>query len=106
VFTTFPVGPQLQACWKHPETAKKMFYRWEKTQDLQRECEESAEAPGIYDDILCGEAYLDAVGDTPIDEYDTVLMLSIDSAQLHKNKMSDCWIYIWIVVAIVSVQSM
>ena len=26
-FTTFPVGPQIQAHWKHPETAKKMFYQ-------------------------------------------------------------------------------
>jgi len=37
VFTTFPVGPQLQARWKHPQTAKNMFYRWEKTQELRRE---------------------------------------------------------------------
>ena len=34
VFTTFPVGPQLQARWKHPQTASDMFYCWEKTQDL------------------------------------------------------------------------
>ena len=26
VFTTFPVGPQLQARWKHPQTAEAMFY--------------------------------------------------------------------------------
>jgi len=25
-FTTFPVGPQIQARWEHPETAKKMLY--------------------------------------------------------------------------------
>ena len=35
VFTTFPAGPQLQARWKHPHTAKDMFYRWEKTQELR-----------------------------------------------------------------------
>ena len=33
VFTTLPAGPQLQARWKHPKTAKDMFYRWEKTQE-------------------------------------------------------------------------
>ena len=50
----FPVGLQLQARWKSPETTKKMLYRWEKTQDIQRECKESPKAPKIYDDTLCG----------------------------------------------------
>ena len=98
VFTTFPVEPQLQARWKHPQTAKDMSYRWEKTQELQRERGELNEPLGIYDDILCGDAYLDAVDDGVINEYDTVLMLSIDGAQLYESKQSDCWIYIWIVI--------
>ena len=34
VFTMFPIGLQLQACWKHPQTAKDMFYQWEKTEEL------------------------------------------------------------------------
>ena len=85
----FPAGPQLQSRWKHPQTAKNMFYRWEKTGDLHRECDESATAPEIYDDILCGQAYLDAAKEAPIDKYDTVLMLSIDGAQLYRNKKSD-----------------
>jgi hypothetical protein len=33
-----------------------------------------------------------------IKDYDTVLMLSIDGAQLLHNKKSDCWIYIWIIL--------
>ena len=98
VFTTFPVGPQLQSRWKHPQTAERMFYRSTKTQDLHQEFEESEIAPEIYDDILCGQTYLDATKEAPIDEYDTVLMLSIDGAQLYKNKKSDCWIYIWIIL--------
>ena len=97
IFTTFPVGPQLQARWKYSQTAESMFYRWGKTQELRQECDEP-DAPKIYDDILCGQAYLDTVGDTPINEYDTVLMLSVDGAQLYKNKKSECWIYIWIIV--------
>ena len=98
VFTTFPLGPQLQSRWNHPQSAKKMFYRSERTRDLHRECEELGVAPEIYDDILCGQAYLDAAKEAPINEYDTVLMLSIDGAQLHRNKKSDCWIYIWLIV--------
>jgi len=98
VFTTFPAGPQLQARWKRAWMAKEMFYRWEKTQELQQEHGGLNEPLGIYDNILCGEAYLDAVDDGVINEYDTVLMLSIDSGQLYENKQSDCWIYIWLVI--------
>ena len=100
VFTTLPVGPQLQACWKHPRTAEDMSYRWEKTEELRRERTETGEPPGLYDDIFCGEAYQDLVDDDVIREYDTVLMLSIDGAQLYDSKQSDCWIYIWIIVDI------
>jgi hypothetical protein len=98
VFTTFPVGPQLQACWKHPQTAKDMSYRWEKTEELRREQTASDKPPGIYDDIFCGDAYRNLVDNNLVTEYDTVLMFSIDGAQLYESKQSDCWIYIWIVV--------
>lgn len=99
VFTTFPIDPQLQARWKNPEMAKRMHYRWEKTQDLRREREEPPDAtPRVYDDILSGQAYLNAALEAPINEYDTVLMFSVDGAQLCEHKKSDCWIYIWIVL--------
>lgn len=42
--------------------------------------------------------YLDAVESDQIKDYDTVLMLSMDGAQLLRNKKSDCWIYIWIIL--------
>ena len=96
VFTTFPVGPQLQACWKSPETAQKMLYRRHKTEEILR-----AQGQGedyAFDDVFCGTDYLDAVENGKIKEYDTVVMLSIDGAQLHRNKKSDCWIYIWIIL--------
>jgi hypothetical protein len=84
VFTTFPVGPQLQARWKHPQTAKNMYYRWEKTQEMKQERERSDDPLDIYDDILSGQDYIDLVDEGTIGEYDTVLMLSIDGAQLHE----------------------
>ena len=52
----------------------------------------------VYDDILCGQAYLEAVNNTPINEYDTMLMLSVDGARLYKNKKLECWIYVWIII--------
>ena len=97
VFTTFLVGLQLQACWKHPQMAKDMSYRWEKTQELHQECAETDEFPGLYDNILCGEAYQDIIDNGLVSEYDTVLIFSIDGMQLYQSKQSDCWIYIWII---------
>ena len=89
-FTMFPPGPQIQARWNHPETAEKMLYR-------QRRTAAGADT-GSYDDILDGEAYLEAVEDGQISGYDTLLMFSIDSAQLYRDKKSECWIYIWILL--------
>jgi len=96
LFTTFPVGPQLQSRWKSPTMAEKMHYRCNKTKDLFREHDEGS-IDG-YDDILGGSAYLEAMGKGDIKEHDTVLMLSMDGAQLLHNKKSDCWIYIWILL--------
>ena len=98
VFTTFPVGPQLQAHWKHSQTAKDMFYRWEKTDELLRECTVTGEPPQLFNGIFCGYDYLNLVCDRQINKYDSVLMLSINGAQLYKSKQSDVWIYIWILI--------
>jgi hypothetical protein len=98
VFTTFPIGPQLQARWKNPKSAEKMSYRRQKTEELLRERNGSAGISEIYDDVLSGEAYLSAVEDGSIGEDDTVLMFSMDGAQLYRHKESDCWIYIWIIL--------
>ena len=54
-----------------------------------------------YDDIFCGLDYLDAFENGEINDYDMVVMLSMDGAQLYHNKKSDCWIYIWIVLDLV-----
>ena len=89
VFTTFPVGPQLQACWKHSQTAKDMFYQWEKTDELLQECTVTGEPPQLFNDIFCGYNYLNLVCDRQINKYDSVLMLSINSAQLYKSKQLD-----------------
>ena len=61
VFTMFPVGPQLQAHWKHLQTAKAMHYWWKRTQKLQQERMQSGDPFDIYKDILCGESYTDLV---------------------------------------------
>ena len=89
VFTTFPAGPQIQARWKSPETAEKMLYRQTRM---------GVDETEVYDDVFSGDAYLDAVEAGEINEYDTLLMFSIDGAQLYRDKKSECWIYIWILL--------
>lgn len=96
VFTTFPFGPQLQARWKNPHTAEQMLYRRNRTRDLLEKRARGEDF--IFDDILCGSDYLDAVENGKINDYDAVVMLSIDGAQFYRNKKSDCWIYIWILL--------
>ena len=94
-FTTFPIGPQLQSRWKNLRMAQKMHYRRKKTEDIFRDRDRD---DFVWDDILSGSDYLDAVENGTIKDNDTVLMLSIDGAQLLRNKKSDCWIYIWIIL--------
>ena len=56
------------------------------------------EPPGLFDNILCGDAYLNLVDGGKISKYDSIIMLSIDGAQLYESKKSNVWIYIWILL--------
>jgi hypothetical protein len=51
-------------------------------------------ALNIYDDFICGSDYLHAVQMQQIGPDDTVVLFSINGAQLYQNKKSNCWIYI------------
>ena len=96
VFTTFALGPQIQARWRNPQTAQKMSYRWNKTQEELARDRDADEY--TYDDIFCGSDYLEAIERGYINDHDTVVMFSIDGAQLYRNKKSDCWMSIWIIL--------
>ncbi|KZT20731.1 hypothetical protein NEOLEDRAFT_1158553 [Neolentinus lepideus HHB14362 ss-1] len=99
VFSTYPIGPQLHALWRSPQSAESMMWWCTHTKELIDLLEASNQAHlDEFDDILCGNAYLDAVDSGDIDDNDIVLMLSADSTQLYKNKISDFWIYIWVIV--------
>jgi len=97
-FSTFPLGPQLQALWRNPHDAKAMRYRLLKTQKILEALQESNGEQEFWDDACCGSDYLEAFTSGKIAQDDMVLMLSIDGAQLYQSKQSDCWIYIWIVL--------
>lgn len=98
-FNMIPIGPQLQALWRSADSAKEMLYRQNYT---ERILDELARTEGIHTspfrDFFDGTNYLYAVLDGKIKPGDMVLIFSMDGAQLYWMKMSDCWIYIWIIL--------
>jgi hypothetical protein len=97
VFLTIPVGPLLQALRRSEDKAMALRYRTLHTEALLSELANNDGLPKHYSDFLDGSLYLEAVDEGLIKEDDTVLMLSLDGAQLFMSKQSDCWICIWIV---------
>ena len=96
VFTMFALGPQIQAHWRNPQTAQDMSYRRNKTRE---ELSSDRNADNYsFDDVFSGTDYLEAVENGDINDHDTVVMFSIDGAQLYRNKKSDCWMYIWLIL--------
>ena len=51
----------------------------------------------FYNDTCCGQEFLDLFAAGKIRLGDILLQLSIDGAQLFRDKQSDCWIYIFII---------
>ncbi len=96
-FTTIPVSPGVQANYQTAEGARRMksgMQRLRETLDKRRPGSNPSER--TYVDITDGEEMQKAMQDGKIKDGDFMLMLSIDGAQLYRNKESDCWIYIWV----------
>ena len=90
-FTTIPIGPILQALYHSYDSAEKLQY-------FVTRLEQLAELPHIevYDDTCCGSEFINLFRTGGIRLGDIVLQLSLDGAQLFRDKESDCWIYVWI----------
>jgi hypothetical protein len=95
-FYTLPIGPTIQALWRNPTSAKNMTYRRQKTfENLNKfVAPDGTIHVTETDDITSGEDYLRSVLSGTIGLEDTVLMISMDGAQLYRQRESDCWIYI------------
>ncbi|TFK58439.1 hypothetical protein BDN72DRAFT_906735 [Pluteus cervinus] len=96
-FTTIPIGPVIQALYHSPGSAKAMKHRARRTAEIFQQLQDNNGVLDEWDDIYCGSDYLEAVDRGEIQDRDIVLQLSIDGAQLFRDKASDCWIYIWII---------
>jgi hypothetical protein len=85
-FYTIPIGPQLQALWRSPEGADRMRYRERKTREIIQELERNDGQVSAYEDVFSGREYLQAVDRGDI------------GAQLYRDKASDCWFFIWVIL--------
>ncbi|KAF8152326.1 hypothetical protein B0H34DRAFT_664121 [Crassisporium funariophilum] len=97
-FHTMPLGPQIQTLWQSPETAKAMRHRKQETEKILEQLEQNGNKLEEWQDIYYGTGYLNVVRSENITPNDTVLLMSIDGAQLYQSKQSDCWIYIWVIL--------
>ncbi|KAG1838385.1 hypothetical protein DFJ58DRAFT_718750 [Suillus subalutaceus] len=84
-FTTIPLGPQLQAMYRDPDSARHMQYLHEHTQQILAQLRATQSIP-VIDDIAAGWDYLAAVLANDIKQDDIVLMVP------------DCWMYVWIIL--------
>ncbi|OJT06946.1 hypothetical protein TRAPUB_10052 [Trametes pubescens] len=96
-FYTMPLGPQLQPLYRTPEGAQSMDYLSAAVDEVLQELEET-DALKDFKDVSHGSQFWGAYSAGKISKDDIVVMLSIDGAQLYRNKKSDCWIYIWVVL--------
>ena len=98
-FSTFPIGPQIQALRRSPEGAAAMQYGYFKARDMANILDNAHEngPPAVYDDIVCGEEFLKLFATSDFNEHDTSIVFSIDSAQLFRNNRDTevligiCW---------------
>ena len=97
-YYTIPLAPQIQSLWRSPKTSAHLNYRRERTTEILQELEDNNGVLNSYDDVFHGREYIDAVRRGDIAKNDTVVMFAIDGAQLYRDKFSDCWIYIWVIL--------
>lgn len=97
-FLTNPIGPQVQASWRSPESTAGMSYCRQCTDRVLADFKANGNRMSELSDWVHGEEYIQAASDGRINEHTTTLLLSLDGAQLYCSKQSDCWIYIWVLL--------
>ena len=96
-FHTIPIGPQIQALYRAPESACNAYYLHKERAHVLTEIKQWGWLDE-YSDVLHSTDFIGTFQDGHIGEDDIVLMFLIDSAQLNVMKASACWIYIWVLL--------
>ncbi len=97
-FHTMPIGPILQALWRDPQSACRFDYCRSKMCEIIQSLRNNAGILSAYEDFFHGSDYFEQVQNGNIIDNNIVLMFSIDGAQLYTHKISDCWIYLWVIL--------
>jgi hypothetical protein len=90
---TIPVGLQIQAQYRSRESAWNMGHQNQVMEPLLAKLHAGGSID-VYNNVYCSLILLNVAQCGNLAPDDTLLMLSIDGAQLYKSKQSDCWIYI------------
>jgi hypothetical protein len=98
IFHTIPLGPQIQALWSSPTGVEDMLYSLRQSAEVKSRLQKNGGTMPLYDDFYSGIDYLNAVSEEKIKNGDTILLFSLNGAQLYEHKQSDCWIYIWVIL--------
>ena len=96
-FTTIPIGPILQAFYASPQVAAEMHYLEKRLAEISEYLRTHDGQMEGYNDTACSHDLLRAWVSGRFTKDDIALQLSIDGAQLYRDKASDCWMFIWIV---------
>jgi hypothetical protein len=96
-FTTIPIGPVLQSFYASPQTAAEMHYLEKRLTEISDYLRTNNGEMEGYDDTACSHDLLKAWASGQFTKDDIALQLSIDGAQLYRDKASDCWMFIWII---------
>ncbi|CDO76955.1 hypothetical protein BN946_scf184685.g1, partial [Trametes cinnabarina] len=86
-FYTMAPGPEIQAVFRTPEGVESMAYLSGLVEDVLARLEEDGTLDS-FDDVSHGSKFWGAYIAGQINSEDIVLALSIDGAQLHRNKKS------------------
>lgn len=102
-FVTIPLAPQLQAAWRSKNGAQQMHYREQYQEQIfskftRNSNTRPADLP--YRDFLDSEEYIRYVQEGHINSHDSILLVSLDGAQLYANKVSDFWVYSWVLLGL------
>jgi Transposase family tnp2 len=96
-FTTIPIGPVLQSFYASPQIAEEMHYLEKRLTEILRYLGTHNGQMEGYNDTACLHDLLRAWASGRFTKDDIALQISINGAQLYRDKASDCWMFIWIV---------
>lgn len=99
-FITMLPGLQIQAIYRSEEGAEDLSWFYDAAKEIIDSTPLGATSLGKYFDLVSSQQLLRLVADGTIRKHDVLLMHSIDGAQLYRNKKSDCWISLWLIISI------